>query len=201
MSVFKVMFLKCGCQVQGITIAISTPNNTRNLSADSWLKQHQRLPLQCQTQGLPETPWETHVCIVMHMWILVCCPASAHPNTTLRDNAWTTKTSSKSKSRQGLSFFEVKAVETLESPWNSMKALENHMKAREKPWNTVISSKQNPRRMLLFPEKTVCGMCSEGAQAFGNRPTYAKPHWVANWPTMVRMRKIGLLNEQQPPTY
>ena len=44
-------------------------------------------------------------------------------------------------------------------------------------------------------------MCSEGAQAFGYRPTYAKPHWVANWPTMVRMRKTGLLNEQQPHTY
>ena len=42
------------------------------------------------------------------------------------------KKTSKSKSRQGLSFFEINA-ETLESQWNSMKALKNHMKAREKP--------------------------------------------------------------------
>ena len=36
MSAFKVMFLKCGCQVQGITIAISTPTTqeTSLLTAD-----------------------------------------------------------------------------------------------------------------------------------------------------------------------
>ena len=184
------------------------PHNTGNLSADSWFKQHQRLPLQaphqvrqCQTQGLLETPLETQP---MHALLCICGSwYVAQPKHTQTPH-WETmhgQTNVQSKSRQGLYFLVGKNVETLESPWNSMKALENHMQTREKPWKTFISSKQSPWRMFLFPEKAVCGMCSEGAQAFGNRPTYAKPHWVANWPIMVRMRKIGLLSEQQPTTY
>ena len=129
--------LKGGCQVSGISVTTTLPQHKTPLC--------RQLTETASTTSTPSTPSSQSMSNTrpardpmgnpcMHCYAYVdpgMLPSLSTPKHHIERQCMDKKPS-KSKSRQGLAFFGIKAVETLESPWNSMKALEHHMKAREK---------------------------------------------------------------------